>query len=178
MVFTNFAKNTPKKIIMQELEKWMGQAGVGATENFTLGPFGKTGIVRFENEEQKGKFKRWLQGKKLTTEHAAEDKAGIKQVFAGNNVGKVERGGKMVVGKVKQAMMMELGDEAGEVTVDYSRYKVYQGRELVARWKAGGPELVGGDPLYLKGKAEECKGRIAELIMEAKRKQAREEEEW
>ena len=76
----------------------------------------------------------------------------------------------MVVGKVKQALMMELGDEAGEVTVDYTRYKVYQGRQLVALWKAGGPELVEGEPLYLKGKAEECKGRIAELIMGAKRK--------
>ena len=62
--------------------------------------------------------------------------------------------------------------------MEYSRYEVYQERELVARWKAGGPELVEGEPLYLKGKAEECKGRIAELIMEAKRKQKREEEEW
>ena len=43
-------------------------------------------------------------------EKAAEDNEGIKQVFAGDNLTKEERRGRMVVGKVKKAIM-ELGKQ-------------------------------------------------------------------
>ena len=126
MVVTNFRKDTPKNVIISGIEELTRKAEAEAEDTYTFGPFEAMGVVRFKTEEDKRKFKQWLQKNHMRTDYAEEDREGVRQLFASDNRPKADRDKRWPMGKVKRAIIEVKGAGAATDTiVEYNKGRVW-----------------------------------------------------
>jgi len=122
MVVAGFERDTPRKVIIDEVNRILGEAQVSATDVFTFGKFASFGVARFGDSDEKGKFKRWLAKNKLPGGR-----------FASDNRSKEVRDKQRPMGKAKKAIAEVVGS-FDEIEVDYSKCRDYYQNKMVASW--------------------------------------------
>ena len=149
MVFGGFARDTPRKEIIECIRGFIDQAGVAGVEVFTLRKYASTGIMKFIDMDGKRRWKMWL---------AAH--GGLPDPYwTGDNHTKEERERRRKVGKVKAAICKRDPKGAGlHVDVDYDTCIVRYRRDIIAKFN--------GDELELLGAALEVKEDIEKMIKE------------